>query len=196
MVFSRRILAYSTAPREGPHYERDSSWGLFEADGQPLEPPAVHGDDLQRQALPRPRIADLGDAAQQPKHQAAGRADFRRQARGSAPCRSAPRDRAGHAGVHQPAGRRRAGRSAAVASRRCSSWISPTNSSSTSSMVTRPSVPPNSSSTMRHLRPLLAEALQQLVDPQGLGHQQAPGGTSFRSSIGQPMCCRNSRSLV
>ena len=51
-----------------------------------------------------------------------------------------------------------------------SSRISPTISSSRSSIVTRPAVPPYSSTTIAHLRLLALELLQQLGHPLGLGH--------------------------
>ena len=51
-----------------------------------------------------------------------------------------------------------------------SSRISPTISSSRSSIVTRPAVPPYSSTTIAHLRLLALELLQQLGHPLGFRH--------------------------
>ena len=53
-----------------------------------------------------------------------------------------------------------------------SSRISPTISSSRSSIVTRPAVPPYSSTTIAHLHLLALELLQQLRHALGLRHER------------------------
>ena len=87
------------------------------------------------------------DVAGEQEDQPADRVDFVlfRATGGHRPLGPAPRARAGR---RLPTGPRRASSACRASASSCSSSMSPTISSTTSSIVTRPSVPPNSSTTI------------------------------------------------
>jgi hypothetical protein len=116
------------------------------ADEELVDPAAVHVDDLDREALPLRLVAHGGDPLQLGEHESRHRRVVAGHGVELEPNVSTSSSTVAPPSTsHEPSSRRV---NAVTRSRRCSSWISPTSSSSTSSSVTSPSVPPYSSSTM------------------------------------------------